>query len=182
MPIVTLQLLEGYDAPVKARLGRALTEAVRAIVPAVPEAVTVIVEEIPADNYMRGGTAREPAPALPDAAATVRAFLDCMEARDLDRAARFLGEEFSMTFPGAVRMHRLEELVEWARPRYCFVRKSYERFDAAGLVVYCFGTLSGEWNDGTAFEGIRFIDRFELEGGLIVRQDVWNDMGEAGRK
>ena len=43
---------------------------------------------------------------------------------------------------------------------------------------YVLGTLFGEWLDGTAFEGIRFIDRFQLSEGLIVRQDVWNDMGE----
>jgi len=32
--------------------------------------------------------------------------------------------------------------------------------------------------DGRPFEGIRFIDRFEIQDGLIVKQDVWNDMGE----
>ncbi len=50
-----------------------------------------------------------------------------------------------------------------------------------GASVYCFGTLGGEWPDGTAFDGIRFIDRFELQGGLITRQDVWNDMAEVAR-
>jgi hypothetical protein len=45
-------------------------------------------------------------------------------------------------------------------------------------VVYCSGTLEGVWLDGSAFSGIRFIDRFEVAGGRIVRQDVWNDLGE----
>ena len=40
------------------------------------------------------------------------------------------------------------------------------------------GTLYGEWLDGTAFAESRFIDRFEMEGGLLTRQDVWNDMAE----
>jgi hypothetical protein len=40
------------------------------------------------------------------------------------------------------------------------------------------GTLHGVWLDGTPFEGIRFIDRFELADGRIQRQDVWNDMAE----
>ena len=54
-----------------------------------------------------------------------------------------------------------------------------EAFHAKGVaVVYTQGTLSGEWPDGSAFSGIRFIDRFELTGGKITRQDVWNDMGE----
>jgi hypothetical protein len=35
------------------------------------------------------------------------------------------------------------------------------------------------WADGSSFEGIRFIDRFELVTGKIQRQDVWNDLGEA---
>jgi hypothetical protein len=39
------------------------------------------------------------------------------------------------------------------------------------------------WLDGTAFSGIRFIDRFEVAGGLIRRQDVWNDLAEvAGQR
>ena len=46
------------------------------------------------------------------------------------------------------------------------------------MVVYCFGTLSGEWLDGTPFAGIRFIDRFTLRDGLLADQTVWNDMGE----
>ena len=80
-------------------------------------------------------------------------------------------------------MHSLQALVDWAKPRYRFVRKTYEGFDVmrrsgAQSLVYCRGTLSGEWPDGAAFDGIRFIDRFEVEDGKIVRQDVWNDIAE----
>lgn len=116
-----------------------------------------------------------------DAEATVRAYLAAMEARDLPLARSFLGEGFVMTFPSGVRMDSLEALVEWSKPRYRFVRKTYQRFDAMPGLCYCFGTLCGEWPDGAPFEGIRFIDRFELSGGRIVRQDVWNDMGEVLR-
>jgi hypothetical protein len=45
-------------------------------------------------------------------------------------------------------------------------------------VVYCHGTLEGCWLDGTAFSGVRFIDRFLVQGGLLVSQDVWNDLAE----
>ena len=49
-------------------------------------------------------------------------------------------------------------------------------------VVYCRGTLAGEWPDGRAFAGVRFIDRFEIDdAGRIVDQQVWNDLGEARR-
>lgn len=178
MPIVTVQILEGYDAQVKARLGRALTDAVRGVIPAPPDAVTVILQDMPTSNYLRGGEHRSPAPAAPDAAEVVQAFLTAMEARDLPAARRMLAPGFVMTFPGPRRMTTLEELIEWAARRYRFVRKTYERFDGMGSLVYCFGTLHGEWPDGTPFEGIRFIDRFALEGGLILRQDVWNDIAE----
>jgi hypothetical protein len=117
------------------------------------------------------------------AADLVRRYLDLMEARDIERASAMLDHGFSMTFPGSAPMHRLEELVVWAQGRYRFVKKSYEAFeelagDGGRAVVYCRGTLSGQWPDGTGFEGIRFIDRFEVVDARIVRQDVWNDIGE----
>jgi len=114
---------------------------------------------------------------------TVRAFLAAMEARDLDAARGFLAPGFEMVFPGAPPMHTLEELIAWSKPRYQSVGKTYERFDEApdgsgGSVVYCFGHLHGVWLDGSAFEGIRFIDRFTIRDGKLVDQKVWNDMGE----
>lgn len=109
---------------------------------------------------------------------TVRAFLAAVERRDFMQAESFLHGDFEMVFPGDRRMTKLAELAQWAGTRYRFVRKSYDHSDVAGAVVYCIGTLSGEWRDGTAFAGIRFIDRFELCDGLIRRQDVWNDIAE----
>jgi hypothetical protein len=117
-----------------------------------------------------------------DPVATVKGFLAAMEARDLDGARAFLADGFVMHFPAQAPMHRLEELVAWSKPRYRFVRKTYDGFDVtatdAATVVYAFGTLHGEWLDGTTFEGIRFIDRFEVVDGRFTRQDVWNDMAE----
>ena len=112
----------------------------------------------------------------------VRAYLDTMEARDLVRAKRFLAPEFAMTFPGSVRFTSVEAMVEWAKPRCRRVKKRYVRFDSAqgptATHVYCFGTLYGEWPDGTPFDGIRFIDRFTVRAGKLIDQMVWNDMGE----
>ena len=116
----------------------------------------------------------------------VRAFLDTMEARDLVRAKRFLAPGFTMTFPGNQRFTELEAMIAWAKPRYRWVKKRYERFDVAqdstATHVYCFGALYGEWNDGTGFEGIRFIDRFTVRAGKLVDQMVWNDMGEVAKR
>lgn len=181
MPVVEAHLISGYDAGEKARLGRALTAAVQSVIPAAPEAITVILHDLPATDYFRGAETRSPAPALPDPAAIVRAFLAAMEARDLAAAGGVLADGFTMTFPGNMRMTTLAELVAWAKPRYRFVRKSYEAFEAVPgqpAIVWCFGTLSGEWPDGAAFDGIRFVDRFEVTGGLLSRQDVWNDIAE----
>jgi 4-oxalocrotonate tautomerase family enzyme len=183
MPVIELHVLEGYTAADKTRLCEALTDAVRIVVPAPPEAVTVMIHEMPPAAYMRGRQHRTPAAALPSPSEIVRDFLAAMEARDLERAQAMLGAGFTMTFPGTDPMHSLPELIEWAAPRYQFVTKTYEGFDAlqsAGehAVVYCRGALSGKWPDGTVFEGIRFIDRFEVTAGLITRQDVWNDIAE----
>lgn len=116
-----------------------------------------------------------------DATALVRRYLAAMEARDLASAEAMLAPGFVMRFPGTGEMTTLKELIDWAAPRYRFVRKTYdadETIPGPVAVVYCRGTLSGEWPDGTPFDGIRFIDRFEVEAGRITRQDVWNDIAE----
>ncbi|MEM6945999.1 MAG: tautomerase family protein [Pseudomonadota bacterium] len=182
MPVIELHLIHGYDADAKARLGRALTAAVREVVPAAPEAITVMMTEHDAAGWMRGGERRVPAPALPDAEAVIRGYLSAMEARDLDTAQSFLAAGFEMHFPGAPPMQELEDLIEWAKLRYRFVRKMVAKTEVAraddATAVWVYGTLSGAWPDGTAFEGIRFVDRFALQGGVIIRQDVWNDIAE----
>ncbi len=183
MPTVTVQLIEGYAPADKTRLCEALSDAVRLVVPAPVDAVTVMLNEVAPSGYMRGRTARVPAPAAPDPVALVRGFLGAMEARDLGAARGFLGDGFAMTFPGGVRMETLDELVAFARPRYRRVSKTYDAFDT-GLsgdrtIVHCHGTLSGEWPDGETFAHIRFIDRFEIENGKLMRQDVWNDLAES---
>lgn len=118
---------------------------------------------------------------------SVRQYLDAMEARDLPRARALLAPDFRMIFPGAVQLDSLEALIEWSKPRYQYARKTYEGFDETATrdaspsserVVYCFGTLSGRWNDGRDFSGIRFIDRFVVLDGLLADQRVWNDMAE----
>ncbi len=185
MPVLTITLIEGaYDEDTRERLSRRLTDAVRATIDAPADAITVICNEVPAANYMRGGVRRTPGPPRPAAATVVRGFLAAMEARDLDRAGTFLGEGFSMTFPGGVRFTRLGELVDWAATRYAGIAKTFEGMEEfpgedGAVVVYCFGTLSGTWPDGTPFAGVRFIDRFTVRDGRIVDQRVWNDLGEA---
>jgi len=109
-------------------------------------------------------------------------FLSTMEARDLEKAKSYLADGFFMIFPGDKRFTTLEQLIDWSRDRYNWVKKRYDRFDEVsaddGQVVYCYGTLYGEWLDGSTFQDIRFIDRFTIRDGKLVDQRVWNDMAE----
>lgn len=182
MPTIELHLIEGYDEATKRRIGETMTDAVRSIVPAPADGTVVLIHELKPGGYMRGRTAKPAAPALPNPCETVRTFLAAMEARDLETAQDLLAEGFEMTFPGPTVMHTLPELIAWAKPRYNWVKKSFSHVNAMpspeGSIVFCSGTMYGQWPDGSDFEGIRFMDRFEIAGGKIIRQDVWNDMGE----
>jgi ketosteroid isomerase-like protein len=110
----------------------------------------------------------------------VRDYLEAWADRDLVKAKRFLAEGFTMVYPGDAHYSRLEDLAAQMAGRYRRVRKRFERFDEApsaqGTVVYCFGTLHGEFADGRPFEGVRFIDRFTVRDGRLVDHRVWNDL------
>ncbi len=182
MPVITVTLIEGYDAATRRRLSERLTDAVMASIAAPVEGVTVIINEVAPEGYMRGRTAKTPGPAPAPPAEICLAFLDAVGKRDLDAAATLTGETFTMAFPGGAVFTEFHELLDWAAPRYRRIAKTVERVDEAPLgtrvAVYVSGTLSGEWPDGAAFAGIRFIDRFEVEHGFIRRQEVWNDLQE----
>ena len=121
---------------------------------------------------------------MADAVEIVTAFLRLTEARDLEAASTYLGDEVTIVFPGGRTFRSLAEQVASSAGRFSRVTKTFERFDVASDaerdIVYVSGTLGGEALDGSAFEGIRFIDRFVLEDGLIVSQMVWNDLAESG--
>jgi len=185
MPLIECTLIKGYDSVVRQRLAERVTDAACSSIGAAADFVTVTIKEVDPENYMRGRTKRVPATAPRPAEEIVTAFLSAMEARDLEAAKSYLSNDFAMTFPGGARFTRLGDLVEWARTRYQSVSKSYDGFDTAfhgtTSIVFCYGTLSGTWLDGTKFSDIRFIDRFKLEGETITSQMVWNDLAEASR-
>jgi phenylpyruvate tautomerase PptA (4-oxalocrotonate tautomerase family) len=181
MPVVTITLLPGYGHDCEARLVQRVAMATRSVIAAPASGTTVFVQH--AATYMRDNRVFSGGgPEQPDASALVRRFLESMQARDLAAAREHLAPGFVMNFPGGPAMTELEELVAWGRRRYRQVAKSYERFDESWgdgvTTVYCCGTLHGTWLDGSTFEGVRFLDRFEVEAGRIRRQDVWNDLAE----
>jgi len=183
MPVITVTLIEGYDTATRCRLGERLTDAVLATIAAPVEGVTVIINEVSPASYMRGRTAKTPGPAPAPPAEVCLAFLDAVGRRDLEAAAALTGDGFTMTFPGGVRFTEFRQLLDWAAPRYRRIAKTIERVEEAPLgvrvAVYVSGILSGQWPDDSAFTGIRFIDRFEVERGLIRCQDVWNDLAQS---
>jgi hypothetical protein len=168
MPVITVTLIEGYDEATRRNLAERLTDAAVSAIGAPLDGTTV---------------SRTPGRPPPAPEGIVRDYLGAMEQRNLEAATARLAPGFTMTFPGGAVFRRPEDLVDWAKGRYRSVAKTYERFDEAtgdghGAVVYCFGTLHGEWLDGTGFDGIRFIDRFVVKAGRIIDQQVWNDLAE----
>ena len=182
MPIISVTLMRGYDPEVRLKLMKQMTNTACAVTGAAAEGVTVVIHEVPAENYLRGGSRKTPGVPPRAPVDLVREYLTAMEARDLEAARACLHESFAMTFPGGKVFHRLEQLTEWARARYRSIHKTYDGFeDVAGnesSVVYCHGTLAGTWPDGDAFSGIRFIDRFTVKDGKLLDQHVWNDLAE----
>ena len=182
MPIIQVTLLPGYSAVAEQRVVQRLANAIRSVIDAPASGTTAFIYH--ASTYMRDNRVFQGGgPELADGQEVVQSFLDQMQQRDLASAKQWLTADFEMIFPGGVVMHQLEELVAWAKTRYARVSKVYERFDQSWqgdtTVVYCFGTLQGEWLDGSAIQDVRFIDRFELIKGKIHRQDVWNDLAYA---
>lgn len=180
MPLIECTLIKGYEKHTRQLLNERLTDAACSVIGAKSDFVIVTIKEVDSDNYMRGRSIKTPAAAPKQADDIIRAFLTAMEARDLETAKTFLADPFKMTFPGNTSLTTLEDLVAWGQTRYKFVKKDIEdislSFHELNTIGYCHGTLSGEWLDGTLFENIRFIDRFEITQDGITKQDVWNDM------
>ena len=113
---------------------------------------------------------------------TVQRFLDASMVPDPETAARYIAEDLQITFTGGRRFSHPRECTAFNAHRYRWVKKRMERLDVVQgedrTTVYSLGTLYGEWPDGSPFEGNRYVDRFEVENGLIVRMEVWNDSAE----
>jgi hypothetical protein len=124
------------------------------------------------------------APTLQDPAAVVDTFLATLMIPDPVTARQYCAPDLEIVFTGGRRMRDPSECAAFNRGRYKWVKKKFERTEvvaggtAAETVVYNIGTLYGEWPDGTSFAGNRYVDRYVLRDGLIVRMEVWNDSAE----
>jgi hypothetical protein len=112
----------------------------------------------------------------------VKRFLQLMEARDLMAAEVLMSPQASITFPGDKHFTSQNEMIAASRDRYQWVKKTFNHAEALiseeRQIVYIMGTLYGVNRHGVSFSGVRYIDRFVLRDGLIIQQDVWNDLAE----
>lgn len=117
-----------------------------------------------------------------DAADLVERFLVASMIPDPETAGTFMSADVDITFTGGRKFKHPRDATAFNAMRYKWVKKKMERTDVAPgdgeTVVYNTGTLYGEWHDGTKFEGNRYVDRFVVRGGKIVKMDVWNDSAE----
>jgi hypothetical protein len=116
------------------------------------------------------------------AAEIVERFLVASMVPDPETAALYIAADLKITFTGGRPYSHPRETAAFNAKRYKWVKKRMERTDVVPgngeTIVYNLGTLYGEWPDGTAFEGNRYVDRFVVRGGKIVQMDVWNDSAE----
>jgi hypothetical protein len=112
----------------------------------------------------------------------VEAYLTASMKPDPDRAASYMKPGTVITFTGGRTFDHPRGPTGFNAQRYRWVKKKMDRFDvcpgAGETVVYSIGTLYGQWIDGTPFEGNRYVDRFVVQDGQIVKMDVWNDSAE----
>lgn len=117
-----------------------------------------------------------------EAAGIVESFLEASMVPDPIKAATFISPDLAITFTGGRKYSHPRETAAFNAKRYKWVKKRFERTDVVPgvgeTIVYNIGTLFGEWPDGTPFEGNRYVDRFVVRNGKIVKMDVWNDSAE----
>lgn len=124
---------------------------------------------------------------LAESIALVQTFMHHLAARDLAAASALLAAGFTLTTTGGLVFRELGDFVALSRGRNRAVRKHDTGLDACFLsedehgpqvAVYVFGTLSGEWLDGTSFRDVRYLDRFVVLQGKIAVMDIYSDMAE----
>jgi len=121
---------------------------------------------------------------MSDPGKIVDEYLRVLMIPDPDAARQFCAAGLEIRFTGDRRMQDPAECAAFNRSRYKWVKKKFgpTHIVAGGsdeeTVVYQTGTLYGEWLDGTPFEGNRYVDRYVVKRGKIVRMEVWNDSAE----
>jgi len=180
MPLIECTLVKDYPALSRQLVSERITDAACSAIGAHPDFVTETIKEVNPDNYMRGRIHRISAKAPDQPDDIVSAYLKAMNERDLKTARLFLSKNFEMVCPGKIKFKTLVEFFEYAQNQYSTITKTIlsTNINFCGLdtIVFCHGSLSGTWQDGSEFSDVRFIDRFDVSEGLITLQEVWYDL------
>ncbi|TVP73979.1 MAG: nuclear transport factor 2 family protein [Rhodobacteraceae bacterium] len=121
---------------------------------------------------------------LTEAKQLVERYLELSMIPDPVGASACLSADFELVFTGGRRFSGPAESAGFNAKRYAWVKKRFLRTDAAldaetgDVHVYNTGYLYGEWHDGTGFETNRYMDKFVVRDGKLIRTDVWNDSAE----
>jgi hypothetical protein len=114
----------------------------------------------------------------------VEEFLRIIMIPDPVGARAYVAPKLEIHFTGDRIMQDPSDCSAFNASRYKWVKKRFERTDVVAgasldeTIVYNIGTLYGEWPDGEAFEGNRYVDRYVVRHGKITRMEVWNDSAE----
>ena len=121
---------------------------------------------------------------LTEAKQLVERYLELSMIPDPVGASACLSADFELVFTGGRRFSGPAESAAFNAKRCAWVKKRFLRTDAAldaetgDVHVYNTGYLYGEWHDGTGFETNRYMDKFVVRDGKLIRTDVWNDSAE----
>ena len=119
---------------------------------------------------------------MPTAVDVVKRFLDAMGKRDFAAMEPLMATNFKMTVTGGAVFTHPREFAAQSKGRQKSAIKTTDRYDevpmANGMVVYSMGSMAGEWNNGTTYKDVRYLDRFEVVDGKITDMNVFSDMAE----
>lgn len=166
MPVVETTIIEGYDAPTKARLLKGMTRVVRSVMAAPLDGVVTILREVSPSAYARGGVSRVPGPPLPPATEVAAALSEALGKGDAAAAGALVLDSFA-----AIGTMGEQLDLAGAIAAASAWRKTYESFEEAftdeGSLVFAHGTMT------SGGEVVRFIDRFRMAGKQISEQVTW---------
>jgi ketosteroid isomerase-like protein len=119
---------------------------------------------------------------MPSVVDVVKTFLEGMSKRDFAAMEAVMAPNFKMTVTGGSVFKHPRDFAAQSRARQKSAIKTTDRYDeiptATGAIVYSIGSMAGEWNNGTTYRDIRYIDRFEIVNGKIAEMNVYSDMAE----
>ena len=71
-------------------------------------------------------------------------------------------------------------MIDHLSPRYEWAAKEFDRWIETESTAVGIGTLYGVDNDGEEFDGVRYVDVFDVEDGRVVHWEFWNDLAAEG--